>query len=109
MVVDRFAKFILSVIAISLCLNALNPWMNPGLVEAAGDHIAMEKAIIKIAGGIERIAMGLDEMVEYEKGKRTREMTKLYIDSSGASSKDGSEGNSKGQNKNKKSSECDNN
>ena len=66
MIVDRFTKFILSVIAFSLCLNALNPWISPTLANA-NDDIAMERAIKKITGGINRIAGSIEEMVAIEK------------------------------------------
>ena len=66
MIVDRFTKFILSVIAFSLCLNALNPWISPTLANAS-DDIAMERAIKKITGGINRIAGSIEEMVAIEK------------------------------------------
>ena len=65
MVVDRFTKLILSIIALSLCLNALNPWLNPTLANAS-DDIAVERAIKKITGGIDRIADNLEKMVEIE-------------------------------------------
>ena len=38
MIVDKFTKFILSIIAIFLCLNALNPWLSPPLVNAEPLH-----------------------------------------------------------------------
>ena len=63
--VDSFTKFLLSVIAFSLCLNALNPWLNPTLANAS-DDIAVERAIKKITGGIDRIADNLEKMVEIE-------------------------------------------
>ena len=65
MKVDRFTKFILSVIAFSLCLNALNPWISPTLANA-NDDFAMERAIKKVAGGIDKIADNLEKMVEIE-------------------------------------------
>ena len=65
MIVDKFTKLILSVIAFSLCLNALNPWISPTLANA-NDNFAMEKAIKKIAGGINKIANNLEKMVEIE-------------------------------------------
>ena len=66
MIVDRFTKFILSVIAFSLCLNALNPWISPTLANANADF-STERAIKKIAGGIDKIADNLEKMVEIEK------------------------------------------
>ena len=65
MIVDRFTKFILSVIAFSLCLNALNPWLSPTLANA-NDNFAMERAIKKIAGGINKIADNIEKMAEIE-------------------------------------------
>jgi len=65
MIVDRFTKFILCVIAFSLCLNALNPWISPTLANANADF-AMERAIKKIAGGINKIADNIEKMVEIE-------------------------------------------
>ncbi|MBT6716900.1 MAG: hypothetical protein HOB18_04550 [Nitrospina sp.] len=64
--VDRFTKFVLSVIAFSLCLNALNPWISPTLANANEDF-AMERAVKKIAGGVNKIADNLEKMVEIEK------------------------------------------
>ena len=40
MIVDKFTKFILSIIAIFLCLNALNPWLSPPLVNAEPSQIS---------------------------------------------------------------------
>jgi len=65
MIIDRFTKFILSIIAFSLCLNALNPWISPTLANA-NDDFAMERAIKKVAGGIDKIADNLEKMVEIE-------------------------------------------
>jgi hypothetical protein len=65
MIVDRFTKFILSIIAFSLCLNALNPWISPTLANANEDF-AMERAIKKISGGINKIADNTEKMVEIE-------------------------------------------
>lgn len=59
MVIDKFTKFILSVIAFSLCLNALNPWVSPNLVEAAGSGDDMDRSIKKIARELETIASGV--------------------------------------------------
>ena len=66
MKVDRFTKFILSVIAFSLCLNALNPWISPTLANA-NEGFAMERAVKRIAGGVNKIADNLEKMVEIEK------------------------------------------
>ena len=65
MIVDRFTKLILSIIAFSLCLNALNPWLSPTLANAS-DDIAMETAIKKIAVGIKKIADNIERMAELE-------------------------------------------
>jgi hypothetical protein len=65
MIVDRFTKFILSIIAFSLCLIALNPWLSPTLANA-NDDFAMERAIKKISGGINKIADNIEKMVEIE-------------------------------------------
>ena len=65
MIVDRFTKFVLSAIAFSLCLNALNPWLSLTLANAS-DNFATEKAIKKIAGGINKIADNIEKMVEIE-------------------------------------------
>lgn len=59
MVIDRFTKFILSVIAFSLCLNALNPWVSPNFVEAAGSDHKTYRSIKKIAMELETIASGV--------------------------------------------------
>ena len=66
MIVDGFTKFILSIIAVSLCLIALNPWLSPTLANA-NDGIGIERTIKKIAGGINKIADNLEKMVEIEK------------------------------------------
>jgi hypothetical protein len=63
MVVDKFTKFILSVIAFSLCLNALNPWVSPSLVEAAGSDVVMDRSVKKIANELEKIALGIEAIV----------------------------------------------
>ena len=63
MIVDRFTKFILSIIAFSLCLNALNPWLSPTLANA-NDDFAIERAIKKVAGELVRIGDNLGKMVE---------------------------------------------
>ena len=65
MIIDRFTKFILSIIAFSLCLNALNPWISPTLANA-NDNFAMERTIKKIAGGINKVADNIDKIVEIE-------------------------------------------
>ena len=65
MIIDKFTKFILSVIAVSLCMNALNPWISPTLANA-NDDFAMERAIQKIAGGINKIADNIEQIVEIE-------------------------------------------
>ena len=65
MIVDGFTKFILSIIAVSLCLIALNPWLSPTLANA-NDGIGIERTIKKIAGGINKIADNLEKMVEIE-------------------------------------------
>jgi len=65
MIIDRFTKFILSIIAFSLCLNALNPWISPTLANA-NDNFAMERTIKKIAGGINKVADYIGKMVEIE-------------------------------------------
>ena len=65
MIIDRFTKFILSIIAFSLCLNALNPWISPTLANAS-DDIAMETAIKKIAEGINKIADNIETITEIQ-------------------------------------------
>jgi hypothetical protein len=70
MVIDRFTKFILSVIAFSLCLNALNPWVSPNLVEAAGSGDDMDISIKKIARELETIASGAVIMSKVAKNYR---------------------------------------
>ena len=62
---NQISKFILSIIAFSLCLNALNPWLSPTLANA-NDNFAMERAIQKIAGGINKIADNIEQIVEIE-------------------------------------------
>ena len=49
MIVDKFTKFILSIIAIFLCLNALNPWLNPPLVNAEPSQISQLNDIDRLA------------------------------------------------------------
>jgi hypothetical protein len=66
MIIDKFTKFVLSVIAVALCLNALNPWLSPAVANAS-DEFAMERAVKKIAGGVNKIANNLEKMVEIEK------------------------------------------
>ena len=70
MVIDRFTRFILSVIAFSLCLNALNPWVSPNLVEAAGSVDDMDRSINKIARELETIASGVVIMAKVVKDYR---------------------------------------
>jgi hypothetical protein len=70
MVIDRFTKFILGVIAFSLCLNALNSWVGPNLVEAAGSGDNMDRSIKKIARELETIASGVVTMAKVVKDYR---------------------------------------
>ena len=49
MIVDKFTKFILSIIAIFLCLNALNPWLSPPLVNAEPSQISQLNDIDRLA------------------------------------------------------------
>ena len=65
MIIDRFTKFILSIIAFSLCLNALNPWISPTLANA-NDNFAMERTIKKIAEGINKIADNIEKITEIQ-------------------------------------------
>ena len=65
MIVDRFTKFILSIIAFSLCVNALNPWLSPTSANANA-NLGMDREIKKIAGGIKKIADNIEKMAELE-------------------------------------------
>ncbi len=56
MVVDRFTKFILSVISIFLCIIALNPWISPTQANAAGGDVSVASAINKLADGVNQFA-----------------------------------------------------
>ena len=49
MIVDKFTKFILSIIAIFLCLNALNPWLSPPLVNAEPSQFSQLNSIDRLA------------------------------------------------------------
>lgn len=73
MVIDRFTKFILSVIAFSLCLNAFNPWVSPNLVEAAGSGDDMDRSIKKIARELETISSGVVIMAKLVKDYRVNQ------------------------------------
>ena len=91
MVIDRFTKFILSVIAFSLCLNALNPWVSPNLVEAAGSGDYMDKSIKKIARELETIASGIvimAKVVEDDRINRIMEAVSADLDLLGSSNKE---------------------
>ena len=48
MIVDKFTKFILSGIAISLCWNTLNPWLSPALVNAGTSTAELQRTIDEI-------------------------------------------------------------
>ncbi len=65
MVVDRFTKFVLGVIAFSLCLNALSPWLSPTSANA-NDDFAIERAIRDITKEINRVADNIGQLVEIE-------------------------------------------
>ena len=65
MVVDRFTKFVLGVIAFSLCLNALSPWLSPTSANAK-DDFAIERAIKNITKEINRVADNIGQLVEIE-------------------------------------------
>ena len=56
MIIDRFTKFILSILVFSLCLNALNPWLSPTLANAEIEDTEVKNAMKIIAQGINRIA-----------------------------------------------------
>ena len=56
MIIDRFTKLSLSILVFSLCLNALNPWLNPTLANAEVDDTEVKNAMKIIAQGINRIA-----------------------------------------------------
>ena len=51
MVVDKFTKFLLSIIAIFLCLNTLNPWLSPALVSAQVTSKSLNQLIGEIKAG----------------------------------------------------------
>jgi len=72
MIIDRFTKFILSIIAFSLCLNALNPWISPTLANA-NDNFAMERAIKGIAEGINKIADNIEKITEIQEDRYAAE------------------------------------
>jgi len=65
MIVDRFTKFILSVIAFSLCLIALNPWISPTLANAGIEDGEIKTAIEQIASGINKIANSIETQIKY--------------------------------------------
>ena len=48
MIIDRFTKFILSIIAFSLCLNALNPWISPTLANANDNFAKAVSTVIPL-------------------------------------------------------------
>ena len=71
--VDKFTKFLLSIIAFSLCLIALNPWISPTLAnaEAGGAMALIAQDIKKIAGAIESIEKhGIAALVKYNDRNR---------------------------------------
>ena len=59
MIVDRFTKFLSSVIAIFLCLSTLNLWLSPSLVNAEATRTSEQPdklnivAFAKLADAIE--------------------------------------------------------
>ena len=82
--VDKFTKFLLSIIAFSLCLIALNPWISPTLANAEVGKGAMAfiaQDIKRIAGAIEIIEKhGIKALTEYANSKRIKRVqTKLKL------------------------------
>ena len=85
MVVDRFTKFVLGVIAFSLCLNALSPWLSPTSANA-NDDFAIERAIRNITKEINRVADNIGQLVEIEAERLDLEIRKArppYYDDKG--------------------------
>ncbi|MFP6637331.1 MAG: hypothetical protein VB778_01740 [Nitrospinaceae bacterium] len=56
MIIDRFIKFSLSILAFSLCLNALNPWLSPTLANAEIEDTEVKNAMKIIAQGFKKMA-----------------------------------------------------
>jgi len=55
MIIDGYTKFILTLIAIALTLNAINPWIAPTLLEALSPD-DLYNDLRGIQGGLEYIA-----------------------------------------------------
>ena len=82
MVVDKFTKFILSVIAIFLCLNTLNPWLSPALVSAQVGSTSLQQDILDIEVADEeeiarKNAILFHRLADLIKKKTTYEIQKL--------------------------------
>jgi len=62
MTIDRYTKFVLTVIALGLLLNGLNPWMIPTKAYAeidSGDLLAIQMQVIDIATNVSGISSGV--------------------------------------------------
>ena len=55
MIIDEYTKFILTIIAMALTLNAFNPWIAPTLLEA-DDKKSLYSDLRGVQGGLEYIA-----------------------------------------------------
>jgi hypothetical protein len=58
MIIDRYTKFIFTLIAISLFVISLNPWIAPTKAYAAwgvGSERTLNKGLMMISGAINRI------------------------------------------------------
>ena len=78
MVVDRFTKFVLGVIAFSLCLNALSPWLSPTSANA-NDDFAIERALGNITKEINRVANNISQLAEIQAERFEIEAERLEL------------------------------
>ena len=54
MIIDRYTKAVLTLIAISLFVISLNPWIEPTKAYAADDH-TVANAVYSVSSAIRRI------------------------------------------------------